>query len=559
MSALKLHGYEVDDSCINLPCIPPIKAGIRIRRKPEDKERTLDTGMINGGHSSQSLPTHIRGAAPTIPNTSHVESLLAGYYYRVCRAHNPISPAALRNLRSYTHLWCKQNLIPLEPWSDTSFESWIVKTNYTLARQEEIRRAYHRYKDGEVSNKKLMEVKGFMKEEDYKMLFKYPRTINSRSDSYKAAVGPILKLIEKQLFARPEFIKKISGRERAQYIMDQLEGMPQRYVTTDYTSYEGSFTKELMEKVEFIMYDYMTQYLPERGEFMQLMKAQLQVNHIKYKGFKSKILSTRMSGEMNTSLGNSFSNLILFSWVCDRQDITFKGVVEGDDGLFAVSSYPNFDLITSVGFTIKREEHVDIGDASFCGQVFDKDAMQPIRDAVASMVSMGWSSSQYKNSNSYKLKQLEKARAMSYLYECPACPILNVYCREILAKHWNVNIGSLVEKLGQTYQRERFIRASKHELKFEEPSILTRLLFERRYGITVDEQILIENEIQANLGDCMELPFLLQFVGEASITMWNVYVNHGDRVRDKVLRSAYRQNVAEDMFIQRKLYGLVLK
>lgn len=319
-----------------------------------------------------------------------------------------------------------------------------------------------------------------------------------------------------------------------------LDGMPERYVTTDYTSFEGSFVSEFMKNVEFIMYSHMTSHLPESHVFMALMREQLRVNTIEYKGFTANVRSTRMSGEMNTSLGNSFSNLILFSWMCDSQGIKYKGVVEGDDGLFAVSDYPNFNLIANVGFTIKQEKHDNIGDASFCGQVFDAESKQLIRDAVSTVISMGWSSSQYKLSNHFKLQQLEKARAMSFMYDNPGCPILNVYCRKILSMTRHIDISSLLDKMGDNYQREKYATASKHELRFEEPSLHTRLLYERRYGVTIAEQKFIENQIETNLGESRDISYLLMFAGKASITMWERYVDQGDSIREKKLFSGYR-------------------
>ncbi len=87
-----------------------------------------------------------------------------------------------------------------------------------------------------------------------------------------------------------------------------------------------------------------------------------------------------MSGEMNTSLGNGFSNLMFMLYACEIQGIECDGIVEGDDGAFALSLKPGqkFDesIFAEMGLTIKLEKHTDLMSMSFCGILCAEEAMQ---------------------------------------------------------------------------------------------------------------------------------------------------------------------------------------
>ena len=161
--------------------------------------------------------------------------------------------------------------------------------------------------------------------------------------------------------------------DRPQHIIDKLWLPGSSYVATDYTAYESHFVAELMEAIEFVLYEHMTQHLKEGPRFMELMRGVLAGKRkAQFKYFDVEVNATRMSGEMNTSLGNGFANLMLFEFACHKVGSECVGVVEGDDGLFRVNGpIPPSNLFESLGFTIKAVTHERLETASFCGMVFD--------------------------------------------------------------------------------------------------------------------------------------------------------------------------------------------
>lgn len=495
-------------------------------------ERTQDTNFTRTPMSTE-LPFSIDQVCPTIPNSSHGDSLAAGWMYRVARAHPTTNRTALRNIRNFTIRYCSENFQKLRNDEQIDFDEWLTNSNYTVARQEQLREARRRWRNGEMDQKKFYKVKGFTKEESYGVEHKHFRSINSRSDAFKAETGPMFKKIEEKVFCKKEFIKKIPNNERARYIMDNVYTVGGTYVCTDYTSYESSFTKEIMSNIEYVVYKYIAGDHPDWNKFDEYYQAILGQNKIQYRNFNAKIDATRMSGEMNTSLGNGITNLILFKWCCWLQNIKSRGVVEGDDGLFNVSKVPDFDPIRSLGFTIKPEVHKNIGDASFCGQVFSPESMQIVRDPLKAMIKMGWSTSQYKYSKLPILSSLMKARALSSLHENPGCPILNKWNLNILSRMKNVKIEPILERMHcNMYEREKLLKIneiyktnpnSTFEHIYQEPTPHTRLLVERLYNITTDAQRLIEEKVESHIDGRFVIPLGDLWFSKANIMMFENY------------------------------------
>ena len=94
-----------------------------------------------------------------------------------------------------------------------------------------------------------------------------------------------------------------------------------------------------------------------------------------YPDLKYSVTGTRMSGDICTSLGIGFSNLVMNLFVASKCGATIKGFVEGDDGIFVCPEgwTPNSFWIERLGFKIKMETHTDWTRASFCGNLVSAD------------------------------------------------------------------------------------------------------------------------------------------------------------------------------------------
>lgn len=432
----------------------------------------------------------------------------------------------VRNLRRFVRRWLRHNMVPLSPTSDTRVTTWLETTNYPAWKKKELLETWQEVCDagGVRAKAKWLRVKSFGKRESYTE-FKHLRGINARPDQAKCAFGPIFHLIEKALFSRPEFIKKIPIAERPRYIRDRLARTGSKYVATDYSSFEALFTKDIMEAVEFELYDYMTQYLPEHEEFMTLVRDVLGgINVCQYKNFIVELAATRMSGEMCTSLGNGFSNLMFMLFMCEHVGCrNIVGVVEGDDGLFSmIGSPPTPEDFKQLGLIIKAEYHDYLSEASFCGLVFDPEDLVNVTDVRKVLAGFGWTCWQsYGGAKQSKLDHLMRVKALSLVHQYPGCPVLQSFGVAVLRNTRRLGRLStslaIARKNAGWWERERLdqmlANVESWEQKVRPPPINTRMLVERLYGIPVETQIVLEREFDGwtelqpfDLGGLVDVP-----------------------------------------------------
>lgn len=315
-------------------------------------------------------------------------------------------------------------------------------------------------------------------------------------------MGPVFHAIEKEIFKHKAFIKHVPILERPRYIMEHIHQAGANYASTDHTAFEAHITREVMEVIEFQLYDYMTSNLAIHKEFMESVKAISQVNHCRFKTVDIFVEGSRMSGEMCTSLGNGYTNLVLIDLIAEELKWSnVRRIVEGDDGL--ISYYgrkPEREDFLKFGFDIKMEYHESVSDASFCGLVFAPESEQIIANPRKYLNSFGWLDVQYVNAADKKLKALLKCKALSLLYQFSGCPILGSLCRYFLRVTSDVRW-----KIGKhdMFQRERIlnnIRLLKdnwNKYLDERPSFETRALFDRLYSISLDEQKSLESYLDS--------------------------------------------------------------
>ncbi len=460
-----------------------------------------------------SVGCHVKGSCPLVPDLTDSRTTKAGVRKRFLRKPPKADESMLREFRRYCRRKVRKLFVPLASDVDVSVERWLSHTSYPDWRRKELQVQW----DGVGSmwdpdkSHRYFRCSSFAKDEDYPT-YKHSRAINSRSDEFKCAVGLIFKLIEEQVYKHPAFIKHVPVADRPDYIMALLHREGAKYFATDYSSFEALFTKELMEACEFELYAYMTSKLPAGANFMLLITEVLAgLNLCVFKDFRVMVEATRMSGEMCTSLGNGFSNLMLMQFMCHKHGCRkVKGVVEGDDGLFTmVGTPPTQADFAKMGLVIKAEVHDTISTASFCGLVFDPLDRINVTDPRKVLNNFAWLQRTYATVRPHKLTGLLRCKALSLAYQYPGCPIiasLGMYGIRVTEGH-AVNFRETIDQKGwlTSYQREQLLLSMEcGYIPYKNPAWNTRLLVERLYGISVSRQIAIE----AYLGSLKSLQIL---------------------------------------------------
>lgn len=428
------------------------------------------------------------------PDPSDRETMRAGVLKRFLMQPPQPSAEKRERLRKFVQEWIEKNMTPLEPTSDTSVPTWIEKTNYPRWRKEQLLEKWKKISDPK--DKRHFKVKSFMKDETYPE-YKHARAINSRTDEFKTMVGPIFKLIEKELFKLDWFIKKVPLIDRPKFITERI-GHGRKFFASDYVAYESHFTRETMELIEFQLYDYMTQLLPDANLFKFFVHNVLGgTNECVFKFFEVQVKATRMSGEMCTSLGNGFSNLMLMLFECSEKGCTgVTGVVEGDDGLFtADGELPTAEDFARSGFTIKIELFDRLSDASFCGLIFDPKDQVIVTNPLPELASFGLTTGRYARSSHRRKMELLKCKSISLAYQYGGCPILTSLAKYGLriTKNYRAKAGYMNE-----WERAQFLEAKLYSKGvIREVPRNTRLLVERLYGITIETQIRVEEYLDS--------------------------------------------------------------
>jgi len=473
-----------------------------------------------------SLGCHVDGIAQPHADMSDPLTAEAGARKRFVLEPPKPDPVKIARLRNFTENFVRSRLTPLSPDSDTSVQTWLDKTNYPLLRAQELLDNW--MADGErINPRKDFKVKSFIKDETYPE-YKHARIINSRSDKFKCAVGPIFRLIEEQLFKLPYFIKKVPIEQRPEYIRNMLYRVGAKYFWGDFTAFESHFTRFIMENVEFVLYDYMTQFLPQHDEFMKYCRDVLAgLNVCCFKYFSVSCIARRMSGEMNTSLGNGFTNLMLLLFLFSELGEQVSPIVEGDDSNTSfMTNCPTAEDFAELGFTIKCGVSDNFEEMSFCGMIFDPVDLVNITDPLDCLSSFGWARSAYAGMAPRKHMALLRCKSMSYAHQYSGCPIVQALAWYGLRVTRSYDVRSFIENdrsLGE-WDRARYKESYEYFKRhaddirserchpYQPVPHNTRLLCERMYGISVSKQ----QEIEAYLENLKTLQPLSGPVSELS-------------------------------------------
>jgi len=210
------------------------------------------------------------------------------------------------------------------------------------------------------------------------------------------------------------------------------------------------------------------------------------IQKCRFKYFKARLVG-RMSGEVTTSLGNGFTNLMAMAFLAHENGWPeLDGFVEGDDGLFRVDGpLPTQEQWQHLGFLVKTEVHDQLGESTFCQIVFDQNdpykslSVSPLK----SILNCCWTDSKFRNTRrDHVLLGLLKAKVLSLEALAGNNPVIFSFGKRIL---------ELVGDVKPIFEDEKY-KLIRFGGKFCEPTLGMRLLCERVWGLTLAEQAYCE-------------------------------------------------------------------
>lgn len=486
-----------------MPKIEAIKRGVELQQ--------LDCPVKPRPIVAVSLGPILMGTTLFHTDPGDRDTMIAGALKRFLARLPRINTPLVRRFNRHVRRRLREEFVPLCEFHDFSIETWLAASNYPDWRKQEILAAWEENYTV-LNDEKTWKVKSFMKDEGY-MDIKHARGINSRTDAFKALVGPLFHAIETVVFQHPVFVKYVPVRKRAEYLWDSLWTPEGKYIATDYTTFEASFIRVLMMSCEFELYLYMLRHTPE---FLTMLFVCWVIiggrNVCTFRYFIVWVFATRMSGEMCTSCGNGFSNWMLCDFVCHESGTNYVGRFEGDDGLARIWGSPIQEgLFAELGMKIKLLHEPELSEASFCGLIFDPVDKAIVTDPIKVLASFGWGKAEYRGSRDDVLLQLLKAKSLSFLYQYPGCPIITELAKYGLRMTLDKKIRkTILERYG--WKRdvlEEALAQDVEQLMDTNIGMNTRILVENKFGVSVEVQL----EVEAYLRNKVDLePLLLPLI-----------------------------------------------
>lgn len=421
-----------------------------------------------------------------------VESSFAKRLFK--EVHEP-SAEILSKFESFVHDWIiEQNVPKINSENLLSHEDWLDNNkSFDEKKKDAYRRAYESLAGNPPSNKMRHTGMAHGKREHYDD-YKNLRNIIARPMPYRSYIGPWYKSMEDIIFKMDWFIKHTPVPERSQKIYE-LNVTGNNIYNTDYSGFEGSLIPQIMWACEVQLYNHMLSDYPQIARMIE--SDLLSYNTIISKtGVKAGLHGRRLSGEMCTSLGNSFTNLMVLLFLIkhhggDYHDV--RGYVEGDDGIFTSPIVLKSEFYEELGFEIKLLEYDDACKASFCGLIFASSG-QIIRDPRRFFNVFSWTQS-FIHAGDKIMLSLLRAKALSSIYETPHCPIVGVMTREAL----KYTHGYKAKFINDGYHDQ--LEESDIKIESFNPSSETRMLFQEIYGIDINTQLIVEQLIREHKMD----------------------------------------------------------
>lgn len=358
------------------------------------------------------------------------------------------------------------------------------------ARKKRMMRVVREEGDGFLPLRKHKNKKGFGKTERYPD-FKHQRGIHPCSEAEKTYAGPAVKSVEQAVYRQlhQHVLKGIATDEKAEELFERLYRPGAMFLGLDVKRWESSMMTDVSAATEVPLFRHMLQRFPAECDY--ITSQMLGEHKIRYRKFKVRVKGVRMSGDLWTSLGNGFTNLMIVKFVCSKLGYDPVGVVEGDDGLFRLDGpAPTKEMFAELGFESKIEVFDDVGLAGFCKMKFDS-ARQHVTEPGERLAKLGWTT-QLRASAATR-RNLLYTKALSLKAEYPNCPVLAVFADTIIRL-----VRAEKFPLHLRFDEDRGWNASKVENAgrwLEQPAEIlleTRKFYEQLYGVSVEQQLSIE-------------------------------------------------------------------
>lgn len=216
-------------------------------------------------------------------------------------------------------------------------------------------------------------------QKEYDYALKAPRMIQFRGPVYMLEAGRCTQAIEHDIYrVKDEYNTLVFGKGAnntvlgSEFLSKVSNFINPIYLMLDASKFDAHISVELLQFVAEVYPKFFT--TKRNKQYIRFLWGKTFVNYgFSRRGLRFKTEGTRMSGDMDTGLGNCILMYCLLKAFFQVCGITKNSVmVNGDDSVCIIEGNdfyelePNFDWWKSMGFSMKMEYTYDLSKVEFC-------------------------------------------------------------------------------------------------------------------------------------------------------------------------------------------------
>lgn len=330
-----------------------------------------------------------------------------------------------------------------------------------------------------------------------------PRGISPRNPRYHVNLGLYVKRIEKKIYKMLDryaghrvIFKGLNARDRGRCLREHW-GHFKRPVAFDLDA--SRFDQHVDLEALLWEHSIYKSFYPSDGRFARLLRMQEKnvcVVRLPDGNFKFIVIGRRMSGDMNTGLGNCLIMTSLMITFCEEKEIEYRLADDGDDTVLIIDEddLPKMEGVTEwfleMGFTMKVGNPVRIFEQiEFCQShpVWTPEGYVMVRNLTA--LSKDCISTTRLQSEKH-CKRWMKAVGLCGLSLTGGIPVYQDFYNRMVVLAGGVK--PLATQEGQETGMQRMAKNMKRQYSSVHPQ--TRVSFWRAFGMEPDKQLVLEEE-----------------------------------------------------------------
>lgn len=323
----------------------------------------------------------------------------------------------------------------LQYWMDNCKRYTVKKKKELLKLQKQILSGtYEARYHGKDDPLGLAVINVFQKCENYPEV-KEPRAISACSQECKALLGGFYHLLEIHAKKSTPFFVKGMNPYMIREKMRELSQKWSLFMGSDYSSYEGSQDYQWQNLIEKrILKEWLLNY-PD--VYQQIDRIYTKGHDIYWrKRYFGHLNGKRMSGDVQTSLGNGICNALIWKFVSYKCEAPMDILVEGDDAFICTDKPLDVSIVQQLGFDCKIDgPSFNYEDICFLSMYQYHSVpfgnIPKVIDKIGTVKS-SFFTTQWQQGKEDKIRDYAYTKAYCFLFMYVGTPIIDPICRQIM-------------------------------------------------------------------------------------------------------------------------------